>query len=226
MSDVRYRWRGRLPRRGRRRRVAAVVPWSEWLYRRWVHRIQRDPQSPAFAALAAMLRPWLMAIVATYSPHPNDWDDWYQRALVALWEAACAFRPPRPTMRFLAWAGFIIRRKLRDAQRHQQRHPRWREVLLIDAPEWRDHLADPTVPRDQALAAVIDADATATLMTWIATHASPLEYRVACAVADTASGIRAAQRLGVSYRTVDNALQRLRRRWRRARSLDLPDEPE
>lgn len=68
------------------------------------------------------------------------------------------------------------------------------------------------------MADVIDAD---TLALWLGSRLSGLEEAVARGIAEGLSYAAIAQQLGVRQKTVDNALQRLRRKAQRDREREV-----
>ena len=68
------------------------------------------------------------------------------------------------------------------------------------------------------MADVLDAD---TLALWLGSRLSVLEEAVARGIAEGLSYAAIAQQLGVRQKTVDNALQRLRRKAQRDRDREV-----
>lgn len=200
-----------------------AVPWIEWHHRWLVRCIQRqDAESQhAFATLCRELEPFLRLMTLQYS-HPDwEFEDRMQTARLALWEAARRFNWWAARSRFTAWVGMVVQRRLRDASRAFYRAYRIPSYVLVslDEPLFEDGIRLMDVIPDEKLSPehlVADEHWVAPYAHWLREHATPLERRVAIGLARGLSYRDIAQRLQIPVRSVDNARQRLRLRWRKA----------
>lgn len=200
-----------------------AVPWIEWHHRRLVRKIQRQnaESQSAFVTLCRELEPFLRLLVLQYS-HPDwEFEDRMQIARLALWEAARRFNWWATQSRFTAWTTMIVQRRLRDASRALYRASRIPSYVLVslDEPLFDDGARLMDVLPDETLSPeplVLDEHWATPYVHWLREHATPLERRVAAGLARGLSYRDIAQRLQIPVRSVDNARQRLRLRWRKA----------
>lgn len=132
-----------------------------------------------------------------------------------------ALRDYRPE-RGASWPRFlhmVLCRRLDADITASRRKKRWRgqRDLPLDEIGERE-IPDPNAPDPARMADVIDAD---TLALWLGSRLSGLEEAVARGIAEGLSYAAIAQQLGVRQKTVDNALQRLRRKALRNREREV-----
>ena len=132
-----------------------------------------------------------------------------------------ALRDYRPE-RGASWPRFlhmVLCRRLDADITASRRKKRWRgqRDLPLDEIGERE-IPDPNAPDPARMADVIDAD---TLALWLGSRLSGLEEAVARGIAEGLSYAAIAQQLGVRQKTVDNALQRLRRKAQRDREREI-----
>ena len=174
----------------------------------------------AVEVLIERSRPVIRAVLRTrylVGQTPADmWSLATEYTLIALRE----YRPGRSSWRtFLA---LVLCRRLDADITASRRKKRWRgqRDLPLDEIGERE-IPDPNTPDPACMADVLDAD---TLALWLGSRLSGLEEAVARGIAEGLSYAAIAQQLGVRKKTVDNALQRLRRKAQRDRQAMLEAE--
>ena len=171
----------------------------------------------AVEVLIERSRPVIRAVLRTrylVGQTPADmWSLATEYTLIALRD----YRPGRSSWRtFLA---LVLCRRLDADITASRRKKRWRgqRDLPLDEIGERE-IPDPNAPDPARMADVIDAD---TLALWLGSRLSGLEEAVARGIAEGLSYAAIAQQLGVRQKTVDNALQRLRRKAQRDREREV-----
>jgi len=167
----------------------------------------------AVEVLIDRARPVIRAVLVTrYLVGQTQADMWSlatEYTLVALRD----YRPGRASWR--TFLSMVLCRRLDADITASRRKKRWRgqRDLPLDEIGERE-IPDPNAPDPARMADVIDAD---TLALWLGSRLSGLEEAVARGIAEGLSYADIAQQLGVRQKTVDNALQRLRRKALRDR---------
>jgi len=162
-------------------------------------------------------RPVIRAVLLTrYLVGQTQADMWSlatEYTLVALRD----YRPGRASWR--TFLSMVLCRRLDADITASRRKKRWRgqRDLPLDEIGERE-IPDPNAPDPARMADVIDAD---TLALWLGSRLSGLEEAVARGIAEGLSYAAIAQQLGVRQKTVDNALQRLRRKAQRDREREV-----
>ncbi len=171
----------------------------------------------AVEVLIDRARPVIRAVLSTrYLVGQTQADMWSlatEYTLVALRD----YRPGRASWR--TFLSMVLCRRLDADITASRRKKRWRgqRDLPLDEIGERE-IPDPNAPDPARMADVIDAD---TLALWLGSRLSGLEEAVARGIAEGLSYAAIAQQLGVRQKTVDNALQRLRRKAQRDREREV-----
>ena len=173
----------------------------------------------AFSLLLARYANRLRFQAQQYFLPGSDLDDLLQIAHVGLWQAALQYEPQSP-IPFRAWVQIVVRRRLNDAIKYAQRFKRRTLDTAISMAKplsqedsvphtLADRLiASESTPEEQVVQKALIHD----LVTVLSVQLSDLEWRVFCDLLVTHSLIQTATRLEISYKRVDNALQRIRRK--------------
>lgn len=150
------------------------------------------------------------SIVARYFAPGMDRDDLLQEARIGLWKASRDFRPDAGSS-FPSFAALCIERQVQTAivTARRNKHRALNNASALDAPISNDGegltLAD-------ILPAPIRTDRESVPWAALRELLGPLERRVLDELASGLSQDALAKRLAVSPKSVDNALQRIRRK--------------
>ena len=145
-------------------------------------------------------------------------DDLVQEGLIALLQAIPQFDPAKEK-RFSAFAQVCICNRMRSFLRRERNAASPAEDLLEEM-EARGELVDPDTPESILLEREAFRDACLQVMTQL----SDREWRILQVLLDGASYQDAADKLGVSVKSIDNAMQRIRRKMRAVRSADHSEQ--
>ncbi len=154
----------------------------------------------AYAAIAARMAPVIRHCVQSFSSCGLDTEDLEQEASLALLAAVRAFRPDGGAS-FTTFATTCIRNRLTSVARRSG--GRAEEPLAEE--DALDADSDPA-------RRMLDREAVSHLQSQLRERLTSLEYRVLLARLSDLSYDAIAAQLGVSKKTVDNAVQRLRRK--------------
>lgn len=163
----------------------------------------------ALAALIARMMPAIRKGAAACRAPGLDFEDAVQEGLIGLFQAVRGYRPAQGTP-FAAYAAACIHHAQQDAQRaalRKKHAPLNFSVPLPDA----EHIPQPG-PEELA----IEGERYAATLQRMQTDLSALERRALVASVHGQTVARTAQELGVSTKTVANALARARRKLRGA----------
>lgn len=165
----------------------------------------RQGDDHLFALLVERMTPMLRCEVASLRCNHADGDDMAQEALLALLAAVEKFRPDGGAS-FLTFARVCVRNRLSTAIRllRSPETPHDDEVLFDEI----DHEAATTDPGNWLL----DREKDLALIDRLKVTLSDLEYRVLMFHLAAYSYEEIASSIGVSVKSVDNALQRIRRK--------------
>lgn len=186
--------------------------------------LAKEGDDQAFAQIYKDNRPWIYGMLRRYYLPGGDKDDLMQIAMIGLWQAVLNFEPDGPYT-FLRWARIIVRRKLRDAIRSANRH---KHAMLNGAKSFHmpvinrgynldililaDTLAETErIPPDEW---IIGREQATALLGKISARLSDSEWRILVKQMDNGSISKTALDLGLDFKQVDNALQRIRRKTR------------
>ena len=162
----------------------------------------------AFAVILRRMRPLISAQIAAFPALAFCEDDVRQECLVGLLSAVRTYRPDGGAA-FTTYATTCIRRRLISLSRQTgARLDREQSLGEEDPADEEEDPADRTVERE----------AVARLRALAQSRLTPLEYRVLTARLDGLPYAEIARRLGITVKAVDNAVQRLRRKF----SADSP----
>lgn len=171
---------------------------------------QDDPD-----AFMELMKRYIPLIRAKAAPYQNttafDADDLYQEGLLGLFRAACTYDPQGPAS-FRTYAGICISHRIIAAYRSalRQKHLALNSSVSIDgddAASLQDHGSSPET-------VVIAQENLQRVQDRIRHQLSPLEQRVLWLYLAGGSYLEIGTRLGVSQKSVDNAMQRVRRKLR------------
>lgn len=158
----------------------------------------------AYAEVARKLAPIIRSIVQRYADLGLDADDLEQEASVALLSAVRSFRADGGAS-FTTYASTCVRNRLTSVARRHGKRLKAEQPLAQedDLPASAD--SDPVQQMQQR-------EDLSRLHEHLRRRLTDLEYRVLLARLSDLSYEEIANRLGVSKKTVDNAVQRLRRK--------------
>ncbi len=154
----------------------------------------------AYAAIAERMTPVIRHCVQGFLSYGLDADDLEQEASLALLAAVRAFRPDGGAS-FTTFATTCIRNRLTSIARRigAQREEPLDEDSALDS-------------SDDPARRMLEREAVSHLQSQLRERLTPLEHRVLMARLSDLSYEAIADQLGVSKKTVDNAVQRLRRK--------------
>lgn len=139
--------------------------------------------------------------------HPGETEDLMQEGYLGLLSATCRFAPERGVP-FSAFVVHCVRGHMYSALRRCRRIPL--PIGSSDDSPFTE-LADPALPPDSTVIHRTQADA----LVYIMMHClSQREYQVCMLIYGGATYAQAASQLHISEKSVDNALQRARRKLR------------
>ena len=144
----------------------------------------------------------------------GDVDDLVQEGLIALLAAIPQFDPVQGK-RFSAFAQVCICNRMRSFVRRELQVPAPAESLLAEL-EAHGEFVDPDTPESILLEKESFHAARMQVMAML----SDREWEILQCMLNGASYAEAAQRLGLSVKAVDNAMQRIRKKMRAVRSAD------
>lgn len=147
----------------------------------------------------------------------GDTDDLVQEGLIALLQAIPQFVPTREK-RFSAFAKVCILNRMRSFVQREQKADAPAEDL-IERLEAMGELVDPVTPESIFLEKESFQEARMQVMALL----SEREWEILLCIMNGASYQQAAETLGISPKSVDNAMQRIRRKMRAVRSADHSD---
>ncbi len=153
----------------------------------------------AFAAITQQMMPLIQAQISRFPSSEAERQDLEQECLVALLSAVRSFRADGGAL-FTTYATACIHNRLVSLFRRSDRE-HWEQLDgQLEVPDVRA-----SDPADHVLAE--------DLRTHLRQRLTPLEYAVLLERLEDRSYEETAARLGVSKKTVDNAVQRLRRKF-------------
>lgn len=165
----------------------------------------RAGSEQAFALLAERYTPFLSRLAGQWALSSRDRDDLQQEALLGLLTATQTFREDGGAS-FATYARTCARHRVISAVRRS----RWRaEILLPDGEDAAGNLPGGQADPEQA---VLEKDEEQRLHQRLQERLTPLEYAVLCDHLDGCSYKEIASHLHVTCKSVDNALQRIRRK--------------
>ncbi len=158
----------------------------------------------AYAVVARRMAPLMHRCVQSFAACGIDIDDLEQEASLGLLAAVRAYRPDGGAT-FTTFATTCMRNRLISVTRRHGARTQAEESLIEDDMPVIDHAADPARQ-------MLEREAVTQLQEELKERLTPLEYRVLLARLSDLSYDEIATRLAVSKKTVDNAVQRLRRK--------------
>lgn len=158
----------------------------------------------AYAAVARRMAPLIRSTVQSFESFGLDADDLEQEASLGLLAAVRSYRADGGAA-FTTYATTCIRNRLTSvARRHGAR-------IRTEQPFEEDSVLPADADSDPARR-MLEQEALSRLQEQLRQRLTDLEYRVLLARLSDLSYEEIASRLGVSKKTVDNAVQRLRRK--------------
>lgn len=158
----------------------------------------------AYAAVAHRMAPIIRSTVQSFESLGLDADDLEQEASLGLLAAVRTFRPDGGAA-FTTYATTCIRNRLTSVARRHGARIRTEQPLEEDSDLPADKDSDPA-------RRMLEQEALSRLQEQLRQRLTDLEYRVLLARLSDLSYEEIAARLGVNKKTVDNAVQRLRRK--------------
>ncbi len=158
--------------------------------------------SEAFFDLIQSYRPLIDSLVSQYGGTGNeDEEDMRQEAMIALYSAFSSYDHRQTQVSFGLYAKICIRNRLVSYLRKKNGEPEWEQAEISEtvAPE----VTDP----EQRL---LDRESYRSLIRTIDASLTDLEKKVLGLYLQDATYAQIAQTLGVSEKTVDNAIYRLK----------------
>ena len=157
----------------------------------------------AFAQLVHRMAPLIHSQIHSCRCTGVEDEDMVQEALMGLLAAVRTYREDGGAA-FTTYATACIRHRLLSvARRHGPRMGR--EQPLTDSDDLPDTVIDPTLQ-------VQEREALDSLLARLQSRLTPLEYRVLLLRLSDFSYAEIAARLGITFKAVDNAVQRIRRK--------------
>ncbi|WP_053958302.1 sigma-70 family RNA polymerase sigma factor [Sulfobacillus thermosulfidooxidans] len=198
-----------------RRSYLDDAPWLDWVMR------AQSGDETAWEQIFDAVKPLLRLLLRTYygPSWVQDRDDLWQIARIGVWQAVMQYEPERHVP-LEAWLRFVIRRRLDDMVRQAYRQKRSMDGRLLrwDAPDWTEDRRHPVGFAGNAAdldpLQVLERHQMRTDLYAALHDLTLLEWRVVWDIAAGYSYEDVARRWGRSRKTVDNALQRARRKLR------------
>ncbi len=163
-----------------------------------------DGDQEAFARVVHRMEPLIHDQIHSLHCDGIEDEDMIQEALVGLLAAVRTYRPDRGTA-FTTYATTCIRHRLLDMVRRAGSRAN-REQPLSEDTKVADTVADPALQ-------VQEQESLDGLLIRIQGRLTPMEYRVLLLRLGNNSYAEIARQMGVSKKAVDNAVQRLRRKF-------------
>jgi len=167
--------------------------------------------APALDALFARFKPLVRAKASMYYITGGDRDDLVQEGMIGLYKAFLDYDPVRNPV-FAAFASLCINRQIQTAIKSatRQKHAPLNAAQTLEKSEQTPQLgANPE-------SIFIGREATADIALFIREHLSPLERDVLLLHINGQTHAQIAQRMGKAVKSVDNTLQRVRKKIRKA----------
>lgn len=175
----------------------------------------RQDCAEAFVELAKRYMSLIQAKASTFCNGDLEADDLYQEGLLGLFRAAKSYDGEKNAS-FRTYAGVCIARRMITAHRASVRKrdlPAHICVSLNDT-EYQDLEKDICSPVSDPESLLIAREAFQTLHTRLQNQLTPLEQKVLFLHVRGCRYSTIARKLGISSKSVDNALQRVRRKMR------------
>ncbi len=174
-------------------------------------------QPQAFEILFERYRPAVVSMANAYAVNAADTDDYVQEGMFGLLAAVAAYSQKRSAA-FRTFAGVCVRNRMRNLFRKENAGLRKHSVLpdvSLDDPENRmaETLVDQAETPEEI---VLEREQTSALYRQVADVLSKQEHEIFLLSVNGLSYDEIAARLQVSAKSVDNAIQRARRKLRAA----------
>lgn len=169
----------------------------------------------AFTILAQRYRALLVSQARRYFLPDAEFDDFLQIAQIALWQAALIYQAHIGS--FGGFAKLIVKRKLQEKVKMGLRHKH--QLLNYSLPLSQPLAIDPSLTIAEILPSterqpeqhLIDDENIQELLAGLTESLSPMEWTIFCQlIAGDQTPLSIARALGMSYKQVDNAIQRIR----------------
>ncbi len=164
--------------------------------------------------LLQLYRPLVQSLVRGFYLPGGEPEDLQQIGMLALWSAILRFDPSRNAS-FGAFARLCIRRQICSALKQAQRVPPLVFTPMGDgdtSQEWLEQIGDPT---SHPLEILMAREQHPQLDDSFLALLSPLESQVFQLICQQKTYRQIAQELGCSFKAVDNAMGRIRKKARR-----------
>ena len=174
-----------------------------------------DAQPQALTILIRRYQPLAASIAARYSTNEADAEDLTQEGLLEVLAAALRYLPDRGAA-FRTYAAVCMRNRMKTVLRKMQQDAGVPVVSLDDPALSPDELpADPACSPEEML---LEKELESEMQAQLSDVLSKQEREIFCLLAGGASYEEIAQRMQISRKSVDNAVQRARRKLRAVRS--------
>lgn len=157
-----------------------------------------------FAACFKSYVPYVKSRVLVYCENNNEFDDYFQEGLLGLFEAAKAFDESKE-VKFLTFAKVCIDNKLKNLKRKSS----GKQQVPNTSISGLDDIAS-VVSNETPENIVIDKDEIDFLKQKAKLNLSKMEYKVFCFYICGYSYLEIAQKMQISEKSVDNAIQRIK----------------
>lgn len=172
----------------------------------------KEDNNIAFEELAVRYLSIILAKASTYRCIRTDLDDFIQEGLLALLYSAKAY-DSTSTASFATFASGNINRRflsLCKKETRQKDFPKGQLVSINDADNYLQSVSSGINPEET----VINEEAYSSLKERVLKRLSPMEHKVFSYYVSGLSYEEISTKLGVSFKAVDNALQRIRKKLR------------
>ena len=172
-------------------------------------RLCRQGDENAFRVIASRYFLLLKKSASKYAESAADSDDFLQEGLIALHDAAMTY-DENAGAAFRTYAGVCVRNRMISALRHQQAMKK--KSMVASSIEEAENV--PSSPESDPLNAVIMSEELDHFYGFLRERLSSNEEKVLDLYLEGLSFDEIAQRLGVSRKSCDNAMQRVRKTLR------------
>ena len=174
----------------------------------------------AMDALFARFKPLVRAKASMYFISGGDRDDLIQEGMIGLYKAFLDYDPQRNPI-FAAFASLCINRQIQTAIKSaaRQKHAPLNASVTLDATDETPQSINHIGSNPESL--FISRETTEDIALFIREHLSPLERDVLLLHIDGQTHAQIALRLGKAAKSVDNTLQRVRKKIKTLRAGSL-----
>ena len=179
-------------------------------------RLCRAGDESAFRVIASRYYLMLKKYASRFAVNGIDSDDLFQEGLIALHNAAMTY-DENADAAFRTYAGVCVRNRMISAVRHHQTMKK----RNVDAGSIEDEHEIPSAPETDPLNAVIMSESLKAFYEFLRNKLSSSESRVLDLYLEGLSYDDIAQRLGITRKSCDNAMQRIRKKLRALKDMPV-----